>query len=300
MSVAKIGGGLTIALAAISSAALVILLAEPLHPLVIATGRVAVTGGALALLGAAAVPGLVRAVRAEPVLAFRIALAGVLLGVHFGAWIASLSLTSVLRSVALVTTQPLFAGLLGRMIGDRASSRLYGGALVALAGTIMLASPGASGDGSFVGDVLALVGAVAAAGYFAVGRSVRARVDLRPYLAVVHLVSAAVLALAVVVADVPWIPAGADRSDLFALLWLGLVPGVIGHGLLNWAVRRLPVHTVSLVVLLEPIGATALAVAVLSRPVAWIELVGAAIVLVGVGLGLPRARRSRGDVGRGP
>jgi drug/metabolite transporter (DMT)-like permease len=289
MSVAKIGGALTIALAAISSAALVILLAEPLHPLVIATGRVLVTAVALGLVGAAAVPRLVRAVRAEPVLAGRIVLAGALLGVHFGAWIASLYLTSVLRSVALVTTQPLFAGLLGRMIGDRASPGLYGGAAVALVGTVVLASPGASGDGSLAGDALALVGAVAAAGYFAVGRSVRARVDLGPYLAAVHLVAALGLALTVIAFGVPWLPAAAERSDLFALLWLGLVPGVVGHGLLNWAVRHVPVHSVALVVLLEPIGATALAVAVLARPVAAVEIAGAAIVLAGVALGL-RAR----------
>ena len=291
MSVARIGGGLTIALAAISSAALVILLAEPLHPLVIATGRVAVTGLALALLGATAVPGLVRTVRADPVLAGRIALAGVLLGVHFGAWIASLSLTSVLRSVALVTTQPLFAGLLGRMIGDRASPRLYIGAAVALAGTIVLASPGTSGDGSFIGDALALAGAIAAAGYFAIGRSVRARVDLKPYLAAVHLVSAAVLAIAVVIVGAQWIAAGSEGSDLLALVWLGLVPGVVGHGFLNWAVRHVPVHTVSLVVLLEPIGATALAVGMLDRPVTAIEIAGALVVLFGIALGIQVPRR---------
>jgi drug/metabolite transporter (DMT)-like permease len=288
MSVAKIGGALTVAVTAISSAALVILLADPLHPLVIATGRVAITGVALTLLGAAAVPALVRTLRAEPALLGRVALAGLLLGVHFGAWIVSLSLTSVLRSVALVATQPLFAGLVGRIIGDRVDPKLYVGTAVALTGTVVLAWPTEAGQGSVPGDALALLGAAAAAGYFAVGRSVRTRVELRPYLGLVHLIAAASLAVVALGLGADWWPQGAARSDLLALAYLGLVPGVIGHGLLNWAVRHVPVHTVALVILLEPVGATALAVAILAKPVAPLEILGATILLGGVGIGLRR------------
>ena len=44
-------------------------------------------------------------------------LAGLCLATHFAAWIASLWLTSVVRSVALVSTQPLWAALLARALG---------------------------------------------------------------------------------------------------------------------------------------------------------------------------------------
>ena len=288
MSAAKIGGALAVAVTAISSAALVILLAEPLHPLVIATGRVAITGVALTLLGATAVPALWRALREEPALLWRIGLAGLLLGVHFGAWIASLSLTTVLRSVALVTTQPLFAGLVGRMIGDRADPKLYIGTGVAIAGTLVLAWPGQSGEGSVLGDTLALIGAAAAAGYLAVGRSLRTRFELRPYLGLVHLIGATLLALTALAIGVDWRPPGTQTADLLALLYLGLIPGVIGHGLLNWSVRHVPVHTVALVILLEPIGATVLAVAILAKPVTLLEIIGATILFGGVAIGLFR------------
>ncbi|HLT40021.1 MAG TPA: EamA family transporter, partial [Enhygromyxa sp.] len=57
---------------------------------------------------------------------------------------------------------------------------------------------------------------------------------------------------------------------------------------LNWAVRRVPVHTVSLAVLLEPAGAALIAWALLGEGVGLREAVGAGVLLVGVAVGLPR------------
>ncbi len=278
------------AVTAVSSAAVVILLAAPLAALTIAGGRVAVTGVGLLAVGRRRLDRTWATVRRE--LASRTALAAALLAVHFGTWIASLSMTTVVRSVTFVATQPLLAGLLARALGDRVSWRLYAGGAVAVVGTAVMIG-GASevaGPQAVWGDVLAVVAAAAAAGYLAVGRSVRAHVDLAGYLAFVHLGAAALLGLTIVAFGLPLANAPAQTQDWLAIVYLGLVPGVIGHGLLNWAVRHLPVHTVSLAILLEPLGATALAVVVLDRTVAGAEILGAAIILVGVGLGLAKAR----------
>lgn len=275
-------GALGLGVVAISSAATVILLAAPLPPLSIAAGRVAVTGLVMLALGGAQVRTLLRAVRSRPDLAGRIALAGLLLALHFGAWIASLTLTTVLRSTALVALQSVFAGLLGRLLGDRVSPWLYVGAAVSAGGTWMLVGGSASG-GDPVGDGLALLGGAAAAAYLAVGRSVRGAVPLRPYLGLVNLVAAAMLGGALLVAGLP--PSVPMRS-LAAVVYLGLVPGVIGHGLFNWVVRRVPVDRVAIALLLEPVGAALLAWAVLAQPVGVGEMLGAAVVLLGVAIGL--------------
>ncbi len=87
--------------------------------------------------------------------------------------------------------------------------------------------------------------------------------------------------------------AGVSTVDVLAVVAMGLLPGVVGHGLFNWAVRRLEVHVVSLAILLEPLGATTLAVLFLNRSVATVEAAGTLILLAGVGVGLPRARRRR-------
>lgn len=286
-----VGGAVT----AISSAALFILLAQPLPATVIAAGRVGVTGVVLVLLGARAVP-QAWAVLRRPGVRGRVLVAAVLLAVHFGTWVASLSMTTVPRSVTLVATQPLFAGLLGRMVGDRAPWSLYGGAALAVVGTLVMVGGGGSSTapmaplGFNLGDGLALLAAAAAAGYLVVGRSVGQRLPLRPYLGLVHLL-ASVMLWSVAAVFEPWSWPGVGWMHLGAVLYLGLVPGVVGHGLLNWAVRHVPVHVVALAILFEPVGATVLTVLVLGHPVGLAELLGAAVLLLGVGLGLPRRGR---------
>jgi drug/metabolite transporter (DMT)-like permease len=162
--------------------------------------------------------------------------------------------------------------------------------LVAVAGTIVLIAPGAGlgGDASVLGDLLALAGAVTAAGYLVVGRTVRTRLALGPYLGGVHLVAAALLGVTALLSLDASDFASVSLPDVLAVVYLGLVPGVVGHGLLNWAARRVPVHMVSLAILLEPVGATALAALVVGSSVGFPEVCGAAIVLVGVGLALSR------------
>ncbi len=281
--------GLGSAVAAISSAALVILLAEPLPSAVIAAGRVAVTGVALSVLAGRSLLELRPALR-RPQMARRVALAAGLLAIHFAAWIASLQLTSVPRSMTLVAAQPLFAGLLGRWLGDRVPVSLYLGAIVAVGGTLVMVLPrGAVGSwGMNSGDALALLAGAAAAAYLVVGRSVRDELPLRPYLAAVHLGAAVLLVgYCVAIGVEPW-PATASGSDLWAVLYLGLVPGLVGHGLINWAVRWVPVHVAALATLLEPIGATLLTMVVLGHTVGPTEAIGGAVVLLGVAVALPR------------
>lgn len=276
---------------ALSSAALVILLADPLPPTVIAAGRVAVTGVVLVLLGARSLPATWQGLR-EPGARARVLGAAALLALHFGAWVASLGMTSVPRSVALVATQPLFAGIFGRLVGDRAPWSLYGGAGLAVVGTLaMVGGVGEDAGGFNLGDGLALLAGAAAAGYLVVGRSVGQSLPLRPYLGLVHLAAAVMLlAVAPVIEPELW-PAGVTSADVWAIVVLGLLPGVVGHGLLNWAVRYVPVHVVALVILFEPVGATALTVLVLGHTVGLGEAIGAGVLLLGVGLGLPWRRR---------
>jgi drug/metabolite transporter (DMT)-like permease len=287
--------GLGGAITALSSAALVILLADPLPPTVIAAGRVAVTGVVLVLLGARSLPATREGLR-KPGARGRVLLAAALLALHFGAWVASLGMTTVPRSVALVATQPLFAGLFGRLVGDRAPWSLYGGAALSVVGTLAMVggvgpSVGSDAGGFNLGDGLALLAGAAAAGYLVVGRSVGQSLPLEPYLGLVHLGAAVMLLAAAPVVETELWPAGVTSGDVWAIVVLGLVPGVIGHGLLNWAVRYVPVHVVALVILFEPVGATVLTVLVLGHTVGVGEAVGAGVLLLGVGFGLPWKRR---------
>ena len=96
-------------IASISTAAVLIKLCDDAPPTVIAAARLALAAAillpiALALRGR-------HVVRIPPGMAKHVILAGTLLGAHFFFWISSLKHTSVMSSVVIATTNPIFVGI---------------------------------------------------------------------------------------------------------------------------------------------------------------------------------------------
>jgi drug/metabolite transporter (DMT)-like permease len=276
---------LALAIVAISTGAPFVRWAAPAPAAAIAALRVA--GAALLLLAAGRRE--LRALRSlrRAELAW-IALAGVLLAVHFGTWVASLSYTSTAASVALVCTNPIFAALFGTLLGDRVSAREGIGIAIAAAGCAVLAGGDwrAGGD-AVIGDGLALVGAASAAAYLVVGRRMRQALPLLPYLGTVNAIAAVpLLVLAVATTDLGALPA----HSLVACAGSALIASFVGHTLLNAAVRTTPTHLVALAVLGEPIGSSVITwVAFGEQPPVHAAL-GGAIVLAGIAFGFARRR----------
>jgi len=77
-------------------------------------------------------------------------------------------------------------------------------------------------------------------------------------------------------------------------LLLALVPQLIGHSSLNWAVRYLPAHIVTVALLGEPVLSTVLAIPILGERPGLLLVMGGAITLFGVYLALrEEVRNSR-------
>jgi drug/metabolite transporter (DMT)-like permease len=216
---------------------------------------------------------------------------GVVLALHFAAWITSLAMTSVAASVVLVTTSPLFVGLITFLFfHEPMSPRLWAGMALALVGSVIIGVDDVGlGTHRLMGDVLALLGALAAAGYFLIGRQLRARLSLLAYVFPVYATAAVVLMLVSLLSGISLTGYGASTWGW--LLLLALIPQIIGHSSLNWALRHLPVTYVSLSVLAEPIGSTLLAWWVLSEPPTWAAVLGGALILVGLLIAGRPARR---------
>src|SRR5438477_7215871 len=146
---------------------------------------------------------------------------GALLAVRFATWIASLSYTTIAASVVLVTASPiLVAAASSAMFGERVGRTAFAGILVGLAGAAIV-----SGGDLFVlsaraagGDVLALAGAVAAAGYFVAGRRLRRDVSLLTYVALVYSTCALLLWPAALVAGARLTGFPARTWALFVLM----------------------------------------------------------------------------------
>ena len=209
-------------------------------------------------------------------------LSGLFLALHFAFWITSLRYTSVASSVVLVTINPIFVGIAAHFLtGERLNRQTTLGIVIAVIGAAVIGY-GDWGIGwrAFGGDVLALLGALAVAGYYLVGRSVRPRVSLLAYASLAYLAAAlALLALAIASGDSLQ---GYSGQTYLMLILLALVPQLLGHTSLNWALRYVSATLVSIAVLGEPVGATILAYLVLGEVPTPPEIGGGALILAGV------------------
>jgi drug/metabolite transporter (DMT)-like permease len=211
--------------------------------------------------------------------------AGIFLALHFASWISSLSYTSVASSVVLVATNPLWVAVGARLfLGEPATRRTWTGLALAFAGSAVVGFASRDGghpDGLF-GDVLALAGAICGAAYILIGRRLRGKVDLVEYVSVVYGGAAFFLWAMALVAGAPLV--GFTAREWGFLVAIAAVPQVIGHSILNWALRFLPSTQVALSILGEPVGASLLAWWLLGEPVGGAQALGCALILGGVGM----------------
>jgi drug/metabolite transporter (DMT)-like permease len=209
------------------------------------------------------------------------AAAGVLLAIHFLTWTASLAYTSVAASVLLVSLHPLIVAPLGaRLHGDAVGARVVAGIGLALAGTVVTCAGAFNAGGNALGgDLLALTGGVALAGYLLIGRGRRQQGGVAGYSAVVYaIVSAAGIGVA---AAGGTLHAPGART-LVACIGLAVVCTIGGHTVFNWTLRRLPASTVSLSFLGEPPLAALLAFVILGQSLPMSTIVGGALILAGL------------------
>ncbi len=222
---------------------------------------------------------------------------GIFLSIHFATWITSLELTTVASSVVFVTTTPLFVALLAPVFLKEKLTRLVVfGMLLALAGGIVvglsdsctwqafkLTCPPPSQfirEKAFLGDLLALAGAVAASFYVMLGRRLRSKMSLVSYIFVVYGMAAVGLVFLVLGSgETPW------NYPAPAYLWfilVALVPQLIGHTTFNWALGYLSAAFVSITLLGEPIGSTILAYLLLKETPTIFKVFGAILILAGI------------------
>jgi drug/metabolite transporter (DMT)-like permease len=303
-------GVLLLGVAAISLAATLFKLSAPTHPLIASATRLTIAGliwGVISLLSRGESPH--RPQVASSSLWRAGTLAALCYAIHFGAWVWSLGLTSVIASVALVTTTPLFLGLIGYFRGsDAPSARLWIALLIATIGVSILVfdgllstsmQTGAAVDGSagrlsppphlgysaLIGDLLALIGALGMAGYLLVSRSLSMSptgLALAPFSTITCLGGAFIL----------WICAGCILDDheltfpqglpLIALIGAACIPQLIGHTALTWSTRALTPTEVSLATVAEPVGATLLAWIILSERPTLLGALGGVVIIIGL------------------
>lgn len=217
-------------------------------------------------------------------------IAGLFLAVHFTVWNMSLEYTSVASSTVLVTMQPLFVVTLGYIFfKEKISTKSMAGAALALAGSILVgAADFQIGGKALLGDILAFSGAFFIAVYFLIGRQLRVKLSLFPYVFFVYGSAAAFLFIANLLAKIPFYPY--PPLDWLWFLALTIIPTIGGHTVYNWALRYVKTIVVSVSILGEPVGATILAFLIFREIPGGLQLLGDLIIITGLYIFLTASR----------
>ncbi len=277
---------LLVGVVSISFAAIFIRLAAA-PALVIAAYRLGIASLVLLPVSTArSLPGLKALSRSDWAL---VLLSSLMLALHFGLWITSLSYTSIASSVILVTCHPAFVAVISFFLWKERLSRLTAlGIVVAFGGVILINFAGFTlGSGTLFGDVLALVAGLAMGVYLIVGGQVRARIDILSYVTLVYSGAAVWLVLAAAISGLSF--TGYSENTYLMLVLLAIVPQLIGHSSFNLAVRQVPVTFVSVSILGEPVVTTLLGFFILGEVPAAKEIIGGALILAGIFVVLWRA-----------
>lgn len=219
-------------------------------------------------------------------------LAGVALAAHFAAWMPSVQLGTVATATALVATQPAWQGLIAAVQGRRPSGTGWLGIGLAVLGAAWAtgADVGVSGR-AVLADVLALLGAIAAAVYTALGERARVALSTTTYTWICYGTCAAVLLVVCLCARVDL---GGYSGHAWAAI-LAIVAGaqLLGHSMFNYALHRTSATTVSVLGLLEVPGAALIAFVWLGQRPSTTALLGIATLLAGVAVVVIGARATR-------
>jgi drug/metabolite transporter (DMT)-like permease len=213
----------------------------------------------------------------------KVVLAGAFLALHFALWVTSLSMTSVLSSLVFVTMNPLFVAILDLvLLRGRTSPLLWVAVAIATGGGLVIGIQ--SGTTANVGNLLALGGSLAVSLYLIVGRRATRQMDPVQYNVGVFGWAAVLTGVVCGMTGRPLLPLSGT-----AFLWLAVtavLSQTVGHGLINASLKVFQPQFVALMILWEPILGGLLAYLVLGEKPQAVELVGGAVILVGIALAI--------------
>ncbi|MFK2827263.1 DMT family transporter [Bacillus sp. B190/17] len=209
-------------------------------------------------------------------------ISGAFLAFHFILWFESLNYTSVASSTVLVTLQPLFAFAGTYFIfKERFTIGALAGGGLAIAGSFIIGWGDFQVSGqALYGDILALAACALITGYLLFGQMIRKRMSLVTYTFIVYFNCMIVLFFYVLIKQESFYPYP-PKEWLYFLL-LAVISNLLGHTLFNWSIKYISTSSVSMAILLEPIGASVLAWWLLKEKLMAAQLIGGGVILAGL------------------
>ena len=211
----------------------------------------------------------------------RILFAGFFLGMHFALFFVGVRSTSVASATLLANTGPIFTSLLSRLSGQKVSRSVVLGLFISVFGIIIVQWSGFGAEGNnYWGNLFSLLSGFCIAMTYMFASKIREDTENILYGRSVFFVAAVTIWI------VTMFSGGSvfsfNRNDIPWFIFLGIVPSILGHNMLNYCIKYLSPTAIASIPLGEPIIASALCYVLFLETVPISAFVGAPFVFCGI------------------
>ncbi len=222
-----------------------------------------------------------------------IIVAGIFLGLHFAFFYSAVKITPIANATLFATMAPLFTLIYERFV---LKQKLAFGAMIglwmAITGAIIIqGSEFEWGSEETLGNFYALASSAFMSVVLLIGQRVRAEISNIQYTRWLYLFAAITLAIITVSSG---IDLKFQLADAIWLLGLVILPTLIGHNSMSYAVKYIRPTIVGSMPFGEPILASVLAWLLFGELVGWNVILGGAVTLSGLVLLTLNRNKSRG------
>jgi drug/metabolite transporter (DMT)-like permease len=221
---------------------------------------------------------------------------GLLLGLHFFTWIVGARMTSPANASLIVNMVPIVLPFfLLALIRERLTAGEIGGVVLAVSGMALLTGSDAHvSSESMQGDLMCFGSMILYAAYLAFGRKNRHYPTVWLYLVPVYLVGGTFCLLISLglTSPIHAYPPG----EILLVLGLGIVPTVMGHSILNYAMRHLRGQVVGIANMGQFIFAGVLGWVFLGQEPTWALYLACVPIVAGAAMAIflgPRKRKEK-------
>jgi drug/metabolite transporter (DMT)-like permease len=285
----RLGLILLLAMVSVSSTSLVVRSVATVPALVLAFWRMLTASGMLWSYSVIRPAGKLSSANKK-----RIIFAGIFLGCHFACFFIGIRNTSIANATLLGCVAPIFTVIISIFQKKKINKMTYVGLIIAIVGGGIVQSGDISlNSANLFGNSIALLSALFLAITFVLAEEIRQETANVVYGRSLFFVASITVLLIAATAgdsilnfkagDIPW------------FLFLGLVPSIFGHNLLNYAVKYITPTAVSSVPLGEPIIASIFALLLFGEAIPFGALLGGPVVLIGVYIIINNQAVSSGD-----
>ena len=208
--------------------------------------------------------------------------AGILLGIHFALFFEAIKITKIANATFLGTLAPFFTLIIELYILKRYySSKILLGLFLTLIGSIIILGYQFNIESQYtIGNLYAVLCSICIAIALMIGEKVRQKEDTIVYTRLLYLSASFTLFMISILVNEALF--SFNRNEFLGLVFLGLVPTILGHNSIYYSLKYVPPTIVAAFPLGEPIIATFFAFFIFSEYISLNIFIGGCITGIGL------------------